>query len=215
MASIVIEHLGRADIPATADVLTAAFIDNPCYVFMHPRTTQRGDDLRAFFVRNLHWRLSLGLTWVARASGAIVGTCSLEPPGGVSHTGRALLQHWVLPTVRAHGVHTAMRIARADQFFARELREVCENDHYWHVHAVAVAAQAREQGVGAQLMRTLQEAHASHSARNRAPLVLSTQRERNLGFYDQLGFTVTHQVTLASTRARDRFTSWFMCGSGA
>jgi len=98
-SDIVVRKLTNADVHATAEVLADAFADNPAYVWMHPRTATRAGDLRAFFQRNLQWHLPLDLTWVATRGTHIVGTTTLEPPGGVQSGVLEAIAHWLVPTV--------------------------------------------------------------------------------------------------------------------
>src|SRR5689334_20446662 len=96
---IVCRKLTESDVNDTAKVLATAFADNPAYAWMHPRAATRAGDLRAFFERNLRWHLPLDLTWVASRGSVIVGTSTLEPPGGVRSGLRQAIAHWLVPTV--------------------------------------------------------------------------------------------------------------------
>ncbi|HEX6241675.1 MAG TPA: GNAT family N-acetyltransferase, partial [Polyangiales bacterium] len=181
--------LKPSDLHATASVLAAAFHDNPTYCYMHPRVLVRAHDLTCFFLRNLSWRVQLNLTWVAcDGDGQVVGTVTLEPPGGVPHSTAELLRHWVLPTLRHQGARTAARIARTDATFARHYRALSGDRDYWHVHAVAVEPGLQGRGVGTSLLAhalaQLDRLRGSHHA----PVLLSTQRERNLQLYRKFGF---------------------------
>jgi ribosomal protein S18 acetylase RimI-like enzyme len=199
------------DTEATARLLARAFADNPCYAFMHPRASTRAADLERFFRRNLAWRASLGLSWVACSdSGDVVATATLEPPGGVPRSLRSVLTHWVVPTARDHGLRAVARLAWADAEFARHNRRVAGRDAYWHVHAVAVDPGAQGHGTGTALMRYVLHALDALRAQRPAPVVLSTQRERNVGFYRRLGFEPMRRVTMGRVAPGAEFTSWFM-----
>ena len=93
-------RLTESDVRPTAQILARAFADNPAYVWMHPRAATRPRDLRAFFERNLRWHLPLDLTWVACRGARVVGTSTLEPPGGVRSGLVEAIAHWLVPTVR-------------------------------------------------------------------------------------------------------------------
>ncbi|MDB4988992.1 MAG: GCN5-related N-acetyltransferase [Myxococcaceae bacterium] len=201
-------QLGPGDMPTVADLLARAFADNPCYSWMHPRERSRRPDLRAFFERNLAWHIPLGMTWVAERAGRVLGTLTLEPPGGVQHGAARTLTHWVIPTLREQGLRTVRRIAAADRAFRTHYLGITGGRAYWHVHAVAVDPEHQGEGVGASLlahgMRELARLRTDRSV----PVVLSTQRERNLPLYHRAGFELLGRHQMGSPH--DAFTSWFM-----
>ena len=196
------------DVPAVAELLVRAFADNPCYAWMHPRERSRTRDLRTFFERNLWWHLPLGMTWVEERAARVLGTLTLEPPGGVQHGIRRMLTHWILPTLRDQGPRTAQRIAAADRAFRSRYLAITGGRAYWHVHAVAVDPAHQGSGVGTSLllqgMRELARLRIDCSV----PVVLSTQRERNLPLYRRAGFEVLDEHQMGG--ANESFTSWFM-----
>lgn len=207
---IAVRKLTDADVPATADVLADAFADNPAYVWMHPRTATRANDLRAFFERNLRWHLPLDLTWVATRGPHIVGTSTLEPPGGVRSGTREAVAHWMVPTVRDQGLHTFLRTAAAGREFGERYRALIRGTRYYHLHAIGVAPDSQGSGVGTRLVAaTLQECERllAHDA---APVVLSTQRERNLALYRRAGFVLKEDHQMGLRWGSPGFRTWFM-----
>lgn len=207
---IVVRKLTRADVDATAGVLAEAFADNHAYAWMHPRAATRAGDLRAFFERNLLWHLPLDLTWVATRGSLVVGTSTLEPPGGVRSGARQAIAHWLVPTVREQGPRTFLRTAAAAREFGARYRALVKGTEYYHVHAVAVAPQLQGKGVGSRLVAATLEDCERLLARVPAPVVLSTQRERNLPFYRRAGFVLKEEHQLGVRWGRGGFRTWFM-----
>lgn len=206
-----IRKLTRQDVNATAKLLAEAFADNPCYVYMHPRASTRARDLLAFFRRNLLWRVELELTWVGtNEQGQVLGTVTLEPPGGVVGTPLSMITHWVLPTLWQQGPTTVRRIIRTDAEFKQRYLEDTLGLPYWHVHAVAVTKEARGQGLGrrilGQAMRELEDLLPTRPG----PVVLSTQRERNISFYRRVGFELTGVVQMGVGGGSAGYSSWFL-----
>lgn len=210
MPEIVCETLRDRHIQATAALLAAAFADNPCYAWMHPRAATRDRDLVAFFTRNLSWRSGLGLSWVACRAGEPVGTLSLEPPGGVNRPLADGVRHWFVPTARDQGLLCMARILQAESMFRRAYRELVGEDRYVHVHAVAVRPDLQGRGVGAALLAASRATLFELAARERVPVVLSTQRAQNLPFYARAGFSCWGERVLGAGRGRRGFTNWFM-----
>ena len=207
---VVIRKLTDADVHATAEVLANAFADNPAYVWMHPRAATRARDLRAFFERNLRWHSPLDLTWVATRGPHIVGTSTLEPAGGVRSGLREAIAHWLVPTVRDQGLYTFLRTAAASREFGERYCALINGTQYYHLHAVAVAPDFQGNGVGSRLLAaTLQECERL-LARDSAPVVLSTQRERNLPFYQRAGFVLREDHQMGVCWGSRGFRTWFM-----
>jgi GNAT superfamily N-acetyltransferase len=207
---ICIRKLTAADVPATAAVLADAFADNPAYAWMHPREAQRAEDLRAFFDRNLRWHIGLDLTWVAVLGSRVVGTSTLEPPGGVRASVREAVAHWLVPTLRHQGLHTFLRTVAAGSEFAERYRALAQGPSYYHVHAVAVAPDFQGKGVGGELVAAaLAECQrlATHDA---APVLLSTQRERNLALYRRAGFVLEEEHVMGRRWGSRGYRTWFM-----
>jgi len=209
-SDIVIRKLTNADARATAEVLANAFADNPAYVWMHPRAATRASDLRAFFQRNLRWHLPLDLTWVATRGPHIVGTSTLEPPGGVPGGLREAIAHWLVPTVRDQGLRTFLRTAAASREFGERYRALIQGTQYYHLHAVAVAPEFQGNGVGRRLVAAALEECERLLARDSAPVVLSTQRERNLPLYQRAGFVLQEEHQMGVRWADHGFRTWFM-----
>lgn len=199
-----------ADVAETAKVLAGAFADNPAYAWMHPRRRMRGRDLVAFFEQNLRWHLPLDLTWVAVRRGRVVGTSTLEPPGGVPSSARAAIAHWLVPTIRDRGVRTFLRTLAADREFRERYRALTGGRPYYHLHAVAVAPEEQGRGVGARLVAEALGEYARRSARDGAPAVVSTQRERNLPLYERAGFALSGDERMGVRWNSRGYRTWFM-----
>jgi GNAT superfamily N-acetyltransferase len=207
---IVYRKLTEDDVEGTAEVLAASFADNPAYAWMHPHAATRARDLRAFFVRNLRWHLPLDMTWVASRGLRIVGTSTIEPPGGVPSSAREAVAHWLVPTLRDQGLRTFLRIAAADREFREHYRALTQGASYYHVHAVAVTPDAQGRGIGSKLVATTLREFERLSSHDGAPAVVSTQRERNLPLYQRAGFVLKKDCRMG-TRWSDRgFRTWFM-----
>jgi GNAT superfamily N-acetyltransferase len=121
------------------------------------------------------------------------------------------LRHWALPTLLDDGFETLRRLVLTDGEFKAQYEAMCGGDAaYWHVHAVAVAPEHQGRGIGQAMLRTALEALRALTREQPAPVVLSTQRERNLAFYQAQGFVLSHQTTLGQMRGGAGYTSWFM-----
>ncbi|MFO0683435.1 MAG: GNAT family N-acetyltransferase [Sandaracinus sp.] len=207
---VLCRKLTDADVEETAAVLAAAFADNPCYAWMHPRVAHRPADLRAFFVRNLRWHRPLDLTWVATHEGRVVGTSTLEPPGGVPGTLSAAARHWLLPTVRRQGLRTFVRTFEADREFRERYLALTGGRPYYHLHAVAVAPDLQGRGAGTMLVDVAMREYEARSRSDGRPIAVSTQRERNLPLYERVGFARRGDQQMGTRRGDAGFRTWFL-----
>ena len=210
-AGYTVEKLVGSDLDATADVLARAFSDNACYAFIHARVAHRERSLRAFFRRNLVWHLPLQLSWVARSSrGAILGTFTLEPPQGVPSTLLQAIRHWAVPTCLQDGLETLRRLVITETEFKQQYERICGKRAYWHVHAVAVDPEHQGQGVGRGMLQAALSALQELTRERPAPVLLSTQRQNNVPFYQAHGFELSHETRLGLSRGEPGYSSWFM-----
>lgn len=208
---ITIRRLAPAEIDATSELLAEAFSDNPCYVYMHPRGPTQRRDLQGFFRRYLRWHQEQDLTWVAaEEQGRVLATVTLVPPGGVTWTPIRMLSHWVLPTAFQHGIGMVRRISRTDAEFRQRYLEDTLGLPYWHLHALAVASDARKQGLGMRIVREAMRELGTLVVTRPGPVVLSTQRESNVAFYRRLGFEVTGSLEMCASSTTPGYPSWFM-----
>jgi GNAT superfamily N-acetyltransferase len=120
------------------------------------------------------------------------------------------LGHWAVPTLVEDGLETLRRLVLTDGEFKAQYQSMCGQQAYWHVHAVAVVPDHQGRGIGQAMLRVALEALRALTRERPAPVVLSTQRERNLAFYQAQGFVLTHQATLGQARGGSGYTSWFM-----
>ncbi|MFO0547313.1 MAG: GNAT family N-acetyltransferase [Polyangiaceae bacterium] len=209
-AELTCRKLTDEDVPATAEVLSRAFADNPCYQWMHPRASSRAADLDAFFRRNLLWHRRVDWTWVVTLAGRVVGTSTLEPPNGVPGSLAEGVAHWLVPTVRHQGLRTFLRTLAADREFGQRYRALTGNRPYYHLHAVAVAPELHGRGMGTMLVAMALREYERQSSRDGCPIVVSTQRERNLPLYARVGFVLREHRQMGVRPREPGFHTWFM-----
>jgi ribosomal protein S18 acetylase RimI-like enzyme len=205
-----VRKLRREDCVSTAALLARAFEDNAAYAFLHPNALTRARDLRRFFERNLAWHLGADLTWVVvDASDALIGTATLEPPGGVPHSSFAAIHHWLLPTLLEHGPRGLRRMRETVAGFGAANRATAGSDRYWHVHMVAVDPARQRSGAGTTLLNHVFRELDALLVSQPAPVVLNTQRESNLRLYERYGFEERGRFRIGGA-GPDAFESWRM-----
>jgi ribosomal protein S18 acetylase RimI-like enzyme len=72
-----------------------------------------------------------------------------------------------------------------------ERRKVLMSEPHWYVAAIGVDPDSQGMGFGSVLM----ELGIARADRDKAPIYLETETERNVGFYQKLGFDVIEEFT--------------------
>ncbi|MEV0320877.1 GNAT family N-acetyltransferase [Streptomyces sp. NPDC050658] len=176
-----IRPAAEEDVPPAVDTLARAFAD---YAFTRHVVAAEGHEERVRRFQELFLtRIGMvyGRVWVADAGRAVaVWTTPERDPGpGFAEIG---------PLIGELAGDRADRFASADQALAphRPRRPA------WFLGTVGVHPDAQGQGLGGAVIRPGLEAadRAGH------PCFLETSAERNVAFYERLGFAVTADVRL-------------------
>lgn len=170
------------DVPRLAEVLAAAFYEDPVFAWLIPVDGRRRARLRHFFEVELRAvGLARGSVWT---TGDLAGAALSTPPG-----------KWRLPwpVVPRHGREFArafgVRLPRAGALLQRvESRHVRGPHHYFA--CIGVAPERQGQGLGSRLMRpTLERCDNSQ-----LPAYLEASTERNAALYERLGFVLIDEL---------------------
>lgn len=175
----------RADVPALAGALAAAFEADPVFGWLVPPSApRRRARLRRFFAIELaHYALPGGEVWT---TDELTGASLTLPPG-----------RWRVPLsmnivhgpgfVRVFAGRTGHALAVITLMEQRHLREP---HHYFPYIGVAPAAQGR--GLGSALMAPTLEA----CDRDGLPAYLEATSERNARLYARLGFEPAGELSV-------------------
>jgi GNAT superfamily N-acetyltransferase len=164
-------------VPAVAAALADAFLQDPVYRWMLPRTLRPQTRLRTMFAAEMEQYVMRngGTVWTTpEYDGAV---CDL-PPGAWEMT-RSFSGREALRWVRAFGTRLLLagRVQRAME--ERHLREP-----HFYVRTVGVRTALQGQGMGSALMQpTLQRADSAG-----VPTYIEASSERSAALYERLGF---------------------------
>jgi ribosomal protein S18 acetylase RimI-like enzyme len=183
-----------ADIPALVPVLSRAFADDPFIAWLVRRDARRDAGFARFFELALrHLAIPFGEVYT---NDALTGAALWVPPAKW-HMGIAkqiwLVRHWaaICGWSRIVGVELATRaIVKAHPR---------EPHHYLLVVGVDPGVQGT--GVGRALLAPM----LAICDRDQLPAYLETATERNLGYYQSLGFAITGEHAIEGGP-----TMWFM-----
>jgi GNAT superfamily N-acetyltransferase len=193
------------DVDALGGLLADAFEDDPAYRFLLPPSKKRPRSLADFFARNLRTHLPYRCTHVlVDEGGAILGTVTLRPPGGVPITLFTLVRRGLLPFVARNGPMAVSRLLKVKGIYDDLEREMIGAAPHRLVHMMVVRRDVQGSGFGKQMLSSVLR------ERSDLPVVLTTHNEGNVSFYRRLGFDVTRVRELARPQVPDPYTVWCM-----
>ncbi|GAA3399019.1 GNAT family N-acetyltransferase [Cryptosporangium minutisporangium] len=171
--------------PVEAQVIARAFHDDPMFTFIEPAADRRRRVLPWFFRSALRLGAQRGRVDVDPGRAAVIWL----PPGTSLGPGAMLRSGLALAPVRL-GPASFRRFLRLTSAFERAAAPV-HGTTFWHLFILGVDPADQGRGIGARLVApVLAQADAAQQL-----CYLETLSERNLAFYQRLGFTVAGHVT--------------------
>lgn len=177
----IVRLAGGAERARVAAMLGRAFADDPAMGWIFPDAADRATRLPRLFA----------LLFDEDAAGMRLMTANGEAatlwrPPGAPTTGIATMVRHAWPLWRALGVNLPRALRLADAVEAH-----MPSGDFWYLHLAGCDPAAQGRGLGGAVVR----AGLNRVAR-RFPAYLETATERNLGFYQTLGFAVTAEWTV-------------------
>jgi ribosomal protein S18 acetylase RimI-like enzyme len=174
------------DVPALAEVLADAFLDDPVFTWMVPEEHRLRRLARFFASDARHHMVPLGATEIAEANGRAGGVAMWAPPGEWRPGTWTTLR--LLPGfLAALGRNIAV---------GRQVDDLLDASHpeepHWYLSTLGTSADARGAGYGKSLLTSrLDRVDAEH-----APAYLESSKEANIPYYQRFGFEVTGEIVV-------------------
>ncbi|WP_421111254.1 GNAT family N-acetyltransferase [Streptomyces sp. NEAU-S77] len=183
----VVRPITNADIPAAVDTLTRSFADYP--FTRHVIAADSHEDRIRRFQELCLTRIGMvyGRVWVADAGRAVAvwATPDQDPSPAFAEIGPLL------------GDLTGDRAA-AYESAEQTVAPYRPQESAWFLNTVGVTPEAQGRGLGTAVLTPGIEA----AARAGYPAFLETSSERNVAFYERLGFKVTAEILLPDSGPR-------------
>lgn len=178
----IVRLAGGAERERVAAMLGRAFADDPAMRWIFPDVADRATRLPRLFAL-LFDEDAAGMRLMTENAEA----ATLWRPPGAPTTGIATMLRHAWPLWRALGANLprALRLANA-------VEAHMPSGDFWYLHLAGCDPAAQGRGLGGAVVR----AGLNRVAR-RFPAYLETATERNLGFYQALGFAVTNEWTVS------------------
>jgi ribosomal protein S18 acetylase RimI-like enzyme len=173
-------------------MLARAYLHDPQFVFVLPDERERLRRSPWFFTAVLRYTAGVGTLLAAEGGVAI-----LIPPGAhVASLPRMLRSGLIAAPLRLGAAPLGRLTTFANA--SRDLRTSVVPGPFWYVGGIGVDPERQGEGIGTALMAEL-------GALAGDPLCLETANERNIAWYERLGFAV-----IAEGRVQDGPTIWSM-----
>lgn len=168
-----------ADAKPIAAMLARAFHDDPVFSWLIPDDRRRARRLPQLFEMFFHSDGPAGMRLTTQ--GAEAATLWRAP--GQAKSGRRETVRAVWPLVRVFGWHLPRAFAVSEAIEAHFPAEP-----FWYLHIAGCDPAHQGKGLGGAAVRA-----GLDRAAGRLPTYLETAKERNLPFYQRLGFAVTSE----------------------
>lgn len=193
----------REDILEASRVVADALQVEPGFFTVVPDSEQRRVVMQTLMSRLVRDAFPFGNVWVARAESGIVGTAIWYAPGDypMSMWRNLRMAPAMLSLLSVVGPRTVQALGQMDQ----NLRSHFPDRPCWYLAAFGVDPALQGKGVGSRMMHAaLREIDAQ-----RKPAYLETGEERNVRFYDRLGFQVRDpDIHIAPPPGPTHWTMW-------
>ena len=188
----------RADIPAIAATLAAAFVDDPVKQHLTGLTHVPPERSQAFFDAFTRIQFPHEHVYVAEVDGEIRGAAVWSPPG-----------HWRVPTgaILRWGPRFVRMYGRRFPANLKVLKAVEQHhprDPHYYLEFLGVDPAAQGQGLG----RLLVDEMVSLGDREGVPLYLENSKEKNLAFYGRHGFQPREPMRLPGRNGPHIWPMW-------
>ena len=196
MDAVRIWTLGEADLESAADVLTAAFMDDPFYSYAIPDRTTRALHLPPFFIACLRYGVRYGQVIAAgRTEGQVDGVAFsyLYPEWHFNHERTSAVGFDEVDQLLGEGSKRITALSgEVDEHAGPLLPEPRV-----HLDLIGVNPDEQGHGIGAALLQTV----IDHATAENLPVALWTETERAKTFYEGRGFAVVAQGTYLNAGA--------------
>jgi GNAT superfamily N-acetyltransferase len=194
MASTVIDIQSK-DIPAAANVLTAAFRGDPLFAYIFGNLEHYNRAAPWMFATWVRWVMLYGKAW---ATPNIEAVALRKVPGNYHVSPWSIIRSGMLPTPIKLGMETYRRFDRVVTLLEKKHDELMGMSPHWYCECIAVVPGQQGKGLGKLLMEhTFQMAYADG-----LPCYLETASEKALSIHLKHGYEVRETVQVPDSELK-------------
>jgi ribosomal protein S18 acetylase RimI-like enzyme len=184
-----IEPLRWDLLDSATTALTRAFADEPMFRWVIPDPQHRARSLRVMNRGPLQYAIRYGHAMQSHRGLAVAAWL----PPRCALTAFRTISCGILGVPFRVGFHAFRRFRHANEVLAKIHRKHVPEPH-WYLMVVGVDPELQGRGLGTALVKD----GLARADRENVPCYLETAEERNLAFYERLGFVVVEATALAT-----------------
>lgn len=210
-----IVELSPQDFDRAADLLAAAFYDNPLHVYIFSDPSVRFKAIRWLLRGNLNLNLDskrcIGQSFALVEPNTPPGLRQIKamafwnPPQSDSVSFLSMVKGGLLSMPFRFGWESFQRLFEVLNEISDAKKEALDSTPAWYLNNMVVAPELRGKGVGTKILSEQLQQVVDPSG---FATVLMTQKETNVRFYQRLGFEVVKQSKIG--KGKNAFTNWCM-----
>lgn len=205
-------ELTPLDFDRAAELLAAAFFDNPLHIYLFPNPANRLKAIRWMVRSNLNINLnsqnigqSFALVEPNQPPGKrqIMAMAFWNPPNSDDVSLLSMVKEGLLTMPLRFGWGSLSRLLEVMEEISAAKKQALNDTPAWYLNNMVVAPELRGTGVGTKILDEQLKQVVEPSG---FPAILVTQRETNVRFYQRLGFTVASESIIG--KGENTFVNW-------
>ncbi len=183
-----------------AEILTAAFLEDPLYQHLFPDTAERSSSLRRLFGAVVGYTLKYG---IVHTTSSVDGVACWLTPGNTKITFWRMLRTGLefqraVSRLRADARSQMLEAMAYMDEIHNQLMAGPDRGSHWYLWALGVSPPSQGQGLGAKLIQPV----LTRSDLSNYFCYLETLNERNVVFYQRWGFDVSNETIVPGVELR-------------
>lgn len=181
-------RLENKDIDQASLVLTDAFMEDPLYLAVQPNPLKRKKMIHWLNKHVVKYSIMYGEAYTNQA---FDGVCCWIPPGGMELPTIRIIRSGLHLMPLQLGIKAFNRFNQYMSFSATSRKKILSVD-YWYLWVIGVSPQNQGTGIGRRLIET----NLEKAEKEGYPVLLETENENNLDFYQRFQFHIVETATI-------------------
>ena len=206
-------ELTPLDFDRAAELLAAAFFDNPLHIYLFPNPANRLKAIRWMVRSNLNINLnsqkSIGQSFALvepnqpPGKRQIMAMAFWNPPNSDGVSLLSMVKEGLLTMPLRFGWGSLSRLLEVIEEISAAKKQALNYTPAWYLNNMVVAPELRGKGIGTKILGEQLKQVVEPSG---CPAILVTQRKLNVRFYQRLGFTVASESIIG--KGDNTFVNW-------
>lgn len=201
--SVALTHKDKEE---ACNLLVEAFFNNPAHTYIYPDEQTRIQKMTLLLDKNLNAQFRIGRSFANKdKTGRIVSMGFWHAPHAPKANILQIIRFGFLSVLFKHGSEAFRRVLLVSKQLEHKRLLALKGQESWYLNNMVVAENYRGQGIGKKLLQS-QLSDVVDPSRQLASL--TTQKFRNVQFYQSLGFVVADSTPVVD--GENSFKNWIM-----